>query len=316
MKKKFIIICSLIVICLLLVIIIKQLNKKNINTVYNYLVYIESRDDDTITSGSGFVYKTYNGKNYILTNYHVVEGYFDIYVYNKNEEKIKAKLVNYDENNDIAVLTISDKLGLEAVNVGNSDNIYKGDKVFVVGNPSNIKNMGTVTNGKILDFNEFENIFDFTAIKVSAHTEFGNSGGPLLDEKGNLIGMMFLKDNKESNISYAIPINFIMDFINLNDDVDIFSLGAIMANTSNNEILNEYGIDNFNIEGVVLIKLDNNGVLSKNKFKKGDIITSFNGKVINNITDLKDELYKYKKGDNINIIYYREGVYNNIIIEF
>ena len=316
MKKKFIIVCSFVIICLLLIIIIKQLNKKNVSDIYNYLVYIESRDDDTITSGSGFVYKTYNGENYILTNYHVVEGYFDIYVYNKKEERIKAKLVNYDENNDIAILAISDKLGLEAVNIGNSDNIYKGDKVFVVGNPLNIKNIGTITKGKILDFIEFENIFDFTAIEVSAHTEFGNSGGPLLDEKGNLIGMMFLKDSKDSDISYAIPINFIMDFVNLNDNTDIFSLGAIMASTSNNEILNEYEINNFNIEGVVLIKLDNNGILSKNKFRKVDIITSFNGRVINNITDLKEELYKYKKGDNINITYYREGVYNNITIKF
>ena len=78
--------------------------------------------------------------------------------------------------------------------------------------------------------------------------------------------MMFLKDSKDSDISYAIPINFIMDFVNLNDNTDIFSLGAIMASTSNNEILNEYEINNFNIEGVVLIKLDNNGILSKNKF--------------------------------------------------
>lgn len=314
MKKKIIFIFSLSIIILLSFIIYKLVNNKNIRGIYNSLVYIQAIDEDTITSGSGFVYKVSEAKNYIVTNYHVIENYSNIYVYNINKDRVKANLLNYNEDNDIAILVIEDKLGLKAANFGDNKKIKHGDKAFVVGTPMDIKNIGTINEGIINDIVQMDDLgFDFDPIEVSAKTNFGNSGGPLLNRKGQVIGMMFLKDKTIDDISFAIPINFVLETITkLENRV---SLGAVMTNTTNESLLDKYNIDVSDIKGVVILEINKSGVLEKYKLKKGDIIISFNDSDINNVNELREQLYEHNIGDIVYIGYYRDGKYYKISIQ-
>ena len=289
------------------------IHKNNINKIYNSLVYIECIDDGTITYGTGFVYKADDNKNYIVTNYHVIQGYFDIYVYNIKKEKVRANLVNYDENNDIALLVIDDKLGLNEVSIGNISNIKKGSKIFVV-EPLLNSNNKTIYEGEVLNFKKSLNIgIDFSAIEILAKTEPGNSGGPLLDKDGKVIGMMFLKDSSKRNVGFAIPINFVIDTVKKLENRP--NLGAVMTNTTNIDLIKRYDIELVDVSGVILLEMDYKGLLYQYGLEKGDIIVSVNMIDITNIREFRDELYKYKKGDIIQLMYYRDNKYYNIRIE-
>ena len=311
MKKNIIYALILIVIALFCFTTYKIINKNYINQIYNSLVYIECSDDNSINSGSGFAYKIENNKNYIVTNYHVISGYFDIYVYNINKERVRARLINYDEDNDIAILEIDDVLKLKKVNIDENSYIKKKSKVYAASFPLGIDNP-TITSGNIIGLKEAG--YDFELIELSLKTDFGSSGGALLNSNGKVVGMIALKDN---NSSFAIPISFVMQTIEQLEkkSSNNISLGAVFTNTTNTDLLKENDINIEDIKGVVLVKLDENGTLFKNGFKKGDVITYFNNIEINNVEDLKRELYKRNKGDIIIIGYYRDNDYNYINIE-
>jgi serine protease Do len=311
--RKILYIKVIVLILFALFLINVFIHKNNINKIYNSLVYIECIDESTITSGMGFVYKADDNKNYIVTNYHVIQGYFDIYVYNIKKEKVRANLVNYDENNDIALLVIDDKLGLNEVSIGNISNIKKGSKIFVV-EPLLKSNNKTIYEGKVLNFKKSLNIgIDFSAIEILAKTEPGNSGGPLLDKDGKVIGMMFLKDSSKSNIGFAIPINFVIDTVKKLENRP--NLGAVMTNTTNIDLIKRYDIELVDVSGVILLEMDYKGLLYQYGLEKGDIIVSVNMIDITNISEFRGELYKYKKGDIIQLMYYRDNKYYNIRIE-
>ena len=207
MKKKIVLIIFLILIILGIAFLIRNDNIKEIN---NSLVYIESMNDEEIISGSGFVYKIKNNKNYILTNYHVIHDNKEIYVYNENQKKERADVIYIDKLNDIAIISIEDNLSLKSAKIGDSDKLRVNDTVYAIGTPENIKNFGTVTKGKILSLDALSDIFDFSSIEISIQTTYGNSGGPLINTNGEVVGMLFLKD-EYNDISYAIPINYILE---------------------------------------------------------------------------------------------------------
>lgn len=196
-----------------------KLNNKNLQDSYDSIVYIESYDDETIKSGSGFVYKSTDNKNYIITSYHVVDNGFDIYIYNTNKDREKAILVNYDESADIAILSVDDSLNLEKINIGNSDNVEIGDDIYVMGTPLNIDYISTLSKGIVSFVNRkitintpnAKNTYD--AIQLDARIDKGNSGGPVLNNKGKIIGMVFVKEENVEGIGFALPINYIMDIV-------------------------------------------------------------------------------------------------------
>ena len=195
--KKYI---SIIVILLLLSSLIACLvfSYSNLNGVKDSVVYIESIDAETIKSGSGFVYRVKNNKNYIVTSYHVIQGYTDIYVYNNNKEKVEASILNYDEYTDIAILAIENSLGLKESVIGNSDNVSENDEVYAVGTPLDINNINTVSYGVILSNKSYITLStsigsrNIEVIEVDTLVDSGNSGGPLLNKSDEVIGMMFL----------------------------------------------------------------------------------------------------------------------------
>ena len=207
-KKVFLAIISLVTL-LFIFFAYRIFYIKDKYSVYDSLVYIESINNDTIKSGIGFVYKIDNREAYILTNYHVIDDLLDIYVYNVDKDKVKARVIKYDEYNDIAVISIKNNLNLKEINIGSINNLNVSDKVYIA-------NINEASYGEIIDLKSLYDIFDFSAIKTSIDVTFGDSGSPLLNDKNEVIGMIFLKDENNDKIAFAIPIDFIMNFINSN----------------------------------------------------------------------------------------------------
>ena len=317
MKKKLICIVLVVFIILLSFISYNSINKNRIKSMYNSLVRIESYDKDVITSGFGFTYKISKNKAYIITNYHVIENYFNIYVYDVNNKKTKAKIVNYDINNDIAILSIDNVLNLKEVVIRNSDNLKKGNSVYILGDPLNTKKFKSIKKGIIVDgIDDIRDIYDFNPLTIESSVEYGSSGSPVLDKNGKIVGMVFLMKKNSKNICLAIPINYIVNFMGENElNEDRPSLGSIMTSSSNIEVLKEYNIEPINIDGVVILKISNESILKKHNLNVGDVITSFNGIKINNIEDLKKELYKLSIGTIVSIEYYSKGAYNTMTLE-
>lgn len=315
--KKILVYIGIMLLILGSFITVLIFNKSDIN---DSIVYIECIDEISVRSGTGFVYKVDSDKNYIVTSYHVIEGYSDIYVYNSGKEKIKASILNYDEYTDIALLTIEDKLNLKEVVIGDSNEVKETDKVYAIGS-LDLENLNRKSKGKVID-NEKEITMQTThgssnlnAIELDIEVSYGNSGGPLLNKNNEAIGMMFVKEENK-NIAYALPINFVMDIVRKLENYELQrpNLGVIMCNSTNTELLNEYGI-NVEIEGVVLLELNELGVLYKSGLQKGDVITGFNGIAANNVNKLREELYNKEKGNIIEITYYRDGIYYKVNVK-
>lgn len=315
MKKKIIYLSIFVLILGSFLVVLLFNNKNNIS---DSVVYIESLNNESITSGSGFVYKIENNKNFIVTSYHVIDNHDEIYVYNNKKEKIEAKVFKYDEYTDIAILLIEDKLNLNEIKIGNSEKIKDEAKVCAVGTPIEIENINKTSKGNILSKNKEIKIngINYNSIEINIDVDYGNSGGPLLNKDDEAIGMMFvMEENKK--IGYALPINFVMDIVRKleKDEIKRPNLGAIMCNTTNTEMLNEYSINIDSVTGVVLLELEEDGLLNKAGLQKGDIITMFNEIHIKNVTDLRESLYKKEIGDVVEIEYYRKGIYYKISVE-
>lgn len=316
--KKILVYIGIVVLILGSFITVLMFNR---NDIYDSVIYIESTDDETIRSGSGFVYKIEDGKGYIVTSYHVIEGYSDIYVYNSDKEKVKADILNYDEYTDIAILTIEDSLELKEINIGDSNNVDIGDEVIAIGTPSNIENINTISEGKVSDLEKKITIetthgsSNLDTIELNIDVTYGNSGGPLLNKNNDVIGMMIAKEERK-NVAYALSINFVMEIVRKleNNELQRPNLGAVMCNSTNIELLNKYGIT-AEIDGVVLLELNELGVLHKSGLQNGDVITKFNGITTSNVNKLRQELYNNEKGKIVEIIYYRDGIYYKVIVE-
>ena len=323
MKKIKYILSAVIfgIILLLFLFFINNINR--LNYINNSVVYIESVDDESIKSGSGFVYKVEDNKNYIVTSYHVIEGYEDIYVYNEKSKKEKAKIINYDEYTDIAILRIQDNLDLKAINIGNSEKTHTNENIYVVGSPLNFDNINTITEGiithknKKITVNTTHGSSNLETIEINAKVDYGNSGGPLLNKKYNVIGMVFVKESNSDLLGFALPINYVMKIVEKLEDNKLKrpNLGAIMCNSTNFELLSKYNIETVDINGVVILKINPLGVLDNAKLQKGDIITKFDNIKIENVNKLREELYKEGLKNTVVIEYYRDGYYYTVQVE-
>lgn len=218
MKKSLYVVVPFIVIGLLIVCLF-LCNKNNDINIEDSLVYVVASSNDMTSFGSGFVYKTNKNKAYIITSYHVVEDYNSIYVYNKNNVKEKGKILNYDIDNDVVLIEVSNDLNLKSLKLGNSDNIKVKDSIYVVGSPIENEYFATYTSGIISYINRKIKVktsngsSTVNTIQIDAKINYGNSGSPLLNEKNEVIGMVFVKEEELDGIGFAIPINKIKEVI-------------------------------------------------------------------------------------------------------
>lgn len=188
--------------CLLLVLIVASVGiyfkffRIDLEYLKDSVVMVEVYDKygNELATGSGFC--TYR-PDYIVTNYHVIEGAYEIKLVTDWDEEFNAKTVEiFNEAADIAILSIDGQL--EPIKIGNSDTCKIGQKVYAIGSPVGEKN--TVSQGTISNLDDVENIR--TTVPIS----HGSSGGALLDNRGKLIGITYAGYDNAQNLNFAIPV--------------------------------------------------------------------------------------------------------------
>lgn len=166
------------------------------------MVEVYDKYGNELATGSGFcAYRP----DYIVTNYHVIEGAYEIKLVTDWDEEFNAKTVEiFNEAADIAILSIDGQL--EPIKIGNSDTCKIGQKVYAIGSPVGEKN--TVSQGTISNLDDVENIR--TTVPIS----HGSSGGALLDNRGKLIGITYAGYDNAQNLNFAIPVTKLNNLYN------------------------------------------------------------------------------------------------------
>ena len=294
--------------------------RESVDKIYNAVVYIESLKNGVAKgSGSGFVYKTDDKYGYVLTNQHVIDGSTEIEITNIEGGVSKATLLGEDSYSDIAVLRISKNDVLQVAELGSSEESYLGDTVFTVGSPLGKTYMGSVTKGILSGKNRTVTVssqYVMEVLQVDAALNPGNSGGPLVNINGEVIGINSLKlsQNEIEGMGFAIPIELvktISEKLEKGEEIKRPVLGVSMLDASSKYQLYKNGItiDSDIEEGVVVVEVSKNTPADVAGLKKGDVILELNGTKITNIAYFRAELYKYSVGDTIKLKIMRD---NNI----
>ena len=262
-------------------------------------------------AGSGVII---SADGYIVTNNHVVDGADELTVsLNEGSKEYSARVIGADKTTDLALIKIDAK-NLPAITIANSDDVKVGEWVLAVGNPLGLNN--TVTAGIIsakartLGANGVESF-----IQTDAAINQGNSGGALVNTRGELVGInAMLASPTGSNIGYgfAIPtaiMNKVVDDLKQYGNVQramIGIQGSDVKSYVDNQKDNGKDIDLGTMEGIYVAKVVEDGAAEATGLKEGDVITSLDGKKVTSFGELQGVLAKKRPGDKVNITYLRD----------
>lgn len=259
--------------------------------------------------GSGFILSE---DGYIVTNAHVVAGFTKFTVMLDNGEEYDGELVGRDDIKDIAVIKI-DASGLPHATLGDSDTIRTGEPAIAIGSPFGLKH--TVTAGIVsaidrlpVDIGVPENPRNSTTlIQTDASIDRGNSGGPLLNARGEVIGVNQAIIHYADRIGFALPINSVknsIDQIIKHGSVRYPGIGIEINNLSEEEA-ERY---EFDVKEGVLVHGVTDGMPGANAgIKPGYVITEINGVKITTNVELIAEIQKHEIGDRITLRIYPDG---------
>ena len=260
-------------------------------------------------SGSGFIISD-NG--YILTNYHVVEGSSAITVSMYDGTSLDAKLIGYDESNDIAVLKVEAQ-GLVPVILGDSDNLNVGDSVIAIGNPLGELTF-SLTSGAVSALDREVTLsggVTMNLIQTDCAINSGNSGGALFNLYGEVIGITNAKYSGSSgggasidNIGFAIPMNQIRSIVESVIEKGYISKPYIGVSVSDvSAETQSYGLP----QGAAVRSVASGSPAQTAGLQTNDIITHVNETAITGRTDLSQIVSKAKVGDVLTLTVYRRG---------
>ena len=241
--------------------------------------------------GSGFVY----GKDgFIVTNFHVVKNADDISIVLHNEKKYEARIIGTDARTDLALLKIDTQDSINEVRIGNSDSLRIGEWVIAIGNPLGLGT--TVTTGiisaKSRYVDELGSYVDF--IQTDAALNKGNSGGPLFNLSGEIVGVNTAIAARGQGIGFAIPINIaigVIEELKTNGKVQRGWLGVLIQPISH-ELANLLELKS--TDGALVSEVVADGPAFKAGLKRGDIILSINKMKIKKMEDLPRNVGKLK----------------------
>lgn len=254
--------------------------------------------------GSGIIF---NQDGYILTNYHVIQGAQQIKVIlSSGAKEVNAKVINYDENLDIAVIKVTDNIKMPAVaELGNSKDMQVGDSVVAIGNPLGKELLGTVTTGVISAVNREMTVGNSkqSFLQTDAAINPGNSGGALVNSLGQVIGINSAKigGNGVEGIGFAIPIDTVKPKI---DSLlkPILKIG-ISARDIDDATSKEYNMP----KGVYIVQVEQFSAAEKAGLQPSDIIVKFDGKSITSVDDINKIKSTHKSGDVVKMDVNRDG---------
>ena len=279
------------------------------------------------SEGSGLIYKKNSHTAYVVTNDHVVSGSSAVRVIMSNGTRVSAKIIGTDAVTDLAVLEInSDKVTTPAP-FGNSSNIKVGEAALAVGSPLGSNFATTLTKGvvsakerTIATTNSSGQTTGYaTVIQTDAAINSGNSGGPLFNVAGQVIGINAMKLTSDSSgasvegMGFAIPSNEVVTIIDkLEKDGKVIrpALGAAtydLDNISTDDRKSVLKLPANVTEGVVIMKVYSESPAQKAGLKKHDVLVELGNKKTYSLATLRSALYNHSVGDSVKIKYYREG---------
>ena len=293
---------------------------ESVNKIYDAVVIVTTYlNNNPVASGSGFVYKTEGNDAYIITNNHVINGADSIKVTFSDNKTYDVNLVGGESFADIAVLKIDKKNIKSVALIGKSEDSKLGDTVFTVGAPLDNSYSGTVTRGIVsgkdrlvtVSLSQSSNGGDYImkVIQTDAAINSGNSGGPLVNVNGEVIGItnMKLVSSGVEGMGFAIPIE---DAINYATQIEKTGkiarpvLGITMANTVNS-LFDLYKNNSSSL--VVVDEVQSKSAAEEAGIKKGDIIKEIDGVEITSAATLRYQLYRHNVGDVIKVKVQRDN---------
>lgn len=276
---------------------------------FDFFNFHQAPNSPVIGMGSGVIIAP---DGYIVTNNHVVQDADDITVTLNDKRVYKGKVVGNDPGTDLAVIKI-EETNLPYLVYGNSDEVKIGQWVLAVGNPFNLTSTVTagIVSAKARDINilgEQSSIESF--IQTDAAVNPGNSGGALVDTRGQLIGInAAIASGTGSYVGYsfAIPVNIVKKVVD-----DIMKFGKIKRAYMGiyyREIDDEFAKDNglSDLRGIYLSDVVQGGPADKAGLKKGDVIVNIQGSPINSKSEMSEVIGQHSPGDKITISAIRNG---------
>jgi Do/DeqQ family serine protease len=268
-------------------------------------------------AGSGVIISS---DGYIVTNNHVVDNSKEIEVVLNDKRSFTAKVVGSDPNTDIALLKIEEK-DLPFIIFGNSDSLKIGEWVLAVGNPFNLTS--TVTAGIVSAKARNINILNASMkiesfIQTDAAVNPGNSGGALVNTRGELVGIntaIASQTGSFAGYSFAVPSSIVQKVVS-----DIRQYGIVQRavlgveiRDINGELAKEKNIKVF--EGVYVANVVENSAAEKAGVKSSDIITNVNGVAVKSVAQLQEQVGRYRPGDKIFIEILRDNKKQKLNVE-
>lgn len=272
-------------------------------------------------SGSGVIISE---DGYIVTNNHVIDNAKEIEVTLNDDRKYTAELVGADPSTDVAVLKIKEK-GLTSLPLGNSDNVNIGEWVLAVGNPFNLTSTVTagIVSAKARNINIIgngeKNVVPIESfIQTDAAVNPGNSGGALVNTKGQLIGIntaIASQTGSYAGYSFAIPVNLVKKVMTDLIDYGIVQRGYLGVQIADitQELKEDKGLPN--LDGVYVAGAVEDGSAKKAGIKEGDVILKIGSKEVNSAAELTEEIGRRRPGDKVpTTIRTKNGTVKNIDI--
>ena len=313
------------------------------------VVLIQARSETSISTGTGVIISE-NG--YIVTNYHVIEATDTVTVQLYGEDiAIEAAVVGFHADDDVAVLKI-ERDELRAVPFAKSDDVRYGEKVYAIGNPNGAEFSWSITEGIVscpkrqLMFYDSEGILEkkMNVVQTDAAVNHGNSGGPIINVRGEIVGIVTLKRSDSAGMGFALPADGVLIDVtaiietgsatNVSSGIymprpllGITGVGVKEKTYYKNVVQNGQSM----IEEVDedFAKLNPNSTFyapvtgvhvsavsagsdSARYLKVNDVITEVNGKPVTTIYDVMDIVNAFNGGDQVSITYYRNGEYKTV----
>lgn len=279
-----------------------------VEKVYDSVVVVENYVNGSLyATGSGFVYKTDNSYGYVLTNSHVISNATSIKLGFTNDEKVEAEVVGVDDYSDIAVLKIAKKYVIQVAEIGSNEDMRVGDTTFAVGTPLDAKTYSwSVTRGILSGKDRVVSSGSsyMTVLQTDTPINSGNSGGPLCNANGEVIGItnMKLASDQIEGMGFAIPIETAINYANnfiKGTDVRHPYIGVSIYDSAASFFSNE--------TYVVVESVEKGSPADDAGIKAGDIITEIGDEKVENSSYFKYKLYSYEIGDTIKIKVERNG---------
>ena len=257
--------------------------------------------------GSGFII---DKKGIVITNNHVIRDADEITVILQNNEMLKAEIIGRDPKTDIAVLRVEPKGDLPAVSLGDSDKIRVGDWVVAIGNPYGLG--GSVTAGIVSargrNINYSGPYVDF--IQTDASINKGNSGGPLFNMEGKVIGintMIYSPSGGSVGIGFSIPSKIASGVIGQLIKYGKTRRGwlGVRIQKVTDEIAESLGLKK--VEGALVASVTDNSPAAKGGIKAGDVILKFNNRDVKEMRSLPKIVAETEIGKNVDVEVWRDG---------